>query len=243
MNAYRRERNSRDCKIGKYSIALIFIVFGIMSVGRNIGLIPHGIFRIVISWQMLLIVIGLFSLLVNRSTGGFIPLIIGTFFMIPLVTGEAARDWMRAYWPLIFVFVGIFLIVKRTNPRNKCGKDFKHASYDSIDGFLKIDNTFGSSKQIVLDPIFKGANIENVFGGVQINLRKTALSEGDTIIRVDCTFGGVEIFAPDDWLIIFEIDSTFGGCNDKRLFVNNPDASKRLIIKGDVTFGGLEIKS
>jgi predicted membrane protein len=228
--------------------ALVFIVAGCMLLGRNLELIPPSVFHIVVSWQMLLIVLGLSSLIKRNLAAGFILLVIGTFFLIPVITG-VEREWFRTYWPVIFVITGVVLLFKR--------RDFKHhrewkwdgcehvpsKDLSSEDGFVKADVSFGAAKYIVLDPVFRGADLDVSFGSVTLDLRKTSLKEPQTHIGIDCSFGGVELFIPAHWNVQVEANSTLGGCDDQRHISQAIDHEHKLIIKGDLTFSGIALKN
>ncbi|MCD7852167.1 MAG: cell wall-active antibiotics response protein [Parabacteroides sp.] len=116
--------------------------------------------------------------------------------------------------------------------------------YSSQDGYVVSDNTFGSVRQIVLDPVFRGARIKNIFGGTILDLRRTRLEAAQTAIDVDCTFGGVEIYLPSDWNLQTQIDALIGGCDDKRYNTSiEIDKEHVLLVRGRVSFGGIEFKS
>jgi hypothetical protein len=57
--------------------------------------------------------------------------------------------------------------------------------------------------------------------------------------------GGIEIIVPSHWEIINEVDVLLGGIEDKRNLRTPAEIgdSKKLLLRGSVTFGGLELKS
>lgn len=89
----------------------------------------------------------------------------------------------------------------------------------------------------------KGGTIQNSFGGTVIDLRRTTLPEGETFLDIDCTFGGIEIYVPSDWKVVFRCTTCLGGCQDKRFGGGMIDQNRILVIRGDLTFGGIDIKS
>ena len=75
-------------------------------------------------------------------------------------------------------------------------------------------------------------------------LRRSKLEAPQTFIDIDCTFGGVEIYLPSDWNLLTQIDAFIGGCDDKR-YNSSVEIDKEhiLIVRGKVSFGGIEFKS
>ncbi len=226
-------------------IAAIFIAVGFILIGRNLGFVNFAMSRILISWQMLLIVLGLVSLLRSHYTGGAILMAIGVFFLTPVIPG-LGHIWVVNYWPLIFIAIGIILIINRNHHHEhwhqRWSNNRESSSYICEDGFITSHNSFGSVRQIVLDPVFKGATISNTFGSTIIDLRRTSLSQNETFIDIDSSFGGIEIYVPESWTVKTLVKNSFSGTEDKRYNTMLMDSSKVLIIRGNISFSGLEIK-
>jgi hypothetical protein len=53
--------------------------------------------------------------------------------------------------------------------------------------------------------------------------------------------GGVAIKVPPDWQVLVQVSPTMGAVEDKTVPPMNP--TKRLVIKGEVVVGGIEIKN
>ncbi len=177
-----------------------------------------------------------------------ITIAIGVYFLLPEITGITG-EWVRMSWPVLLILVGIMILFKpkrhRSNNHWDGGRpEYAKEVYSSEDGFVVSDNTFGSVQQIVLDPVFRGARIKNTFGGTVLDLRRSKLEAPQTFIDIDCTFGGVEIYLPSDWNLQTQIDAFIGGCDDKRYNTSvEIDKEHTLIVRGKVSFGGIEFKS
>ena len=97
---------------------------------------------------------------------------------------------------------------------------------------------------MVLAPLFKGTEINTVFGEVILDLRKTDIEEGETRVEVNVVFGGVEIYVPSNWEIVINTTNVLGETEDKRFYTEETTSStKKLIINGACVFGGIEIKN
>lgn len=249
MNIDRQKTFSRNgnpahhSKINTFFLAISFIVVGLMLVGKNLGVVDPFWFRIVISWQMLLIVIGVANLFKRQYIAGAVTIGIGVFFMFPLVS-----RW-GTWWPLIFVAVGILILFRRNFNRSFAygkGPDNPRYAGDELlseDGFLVSDNTFGTVQQIVFDPVFRGAVLKCTFGSTVLDLRRTSLEQRETYVDVECTFGGIEIYVPANWNVQAQLECVFGGNEDKRYHAAPTDTDHVLILRGKVTFSGIQLKN
>lgn len=247
-NQYEKGRRSR----GSYLLAMICIVIGILFLGRNIGFISSDVFHFIVSWPMVVVVWGIYTLFHRHFTTGTILILIGLYFLFPALEW-ISNDWLRTYWPLGLVALGLLLIVK-TRKTSFLKSRHRRGHFDSQrnrafivgeneEGYVNSDISFSSVKHIVLDPVFKGANLDVSFGGINLDLRRTTLAKPETWITVNSSFGGIELYIPDTWTVRIDIDSFLGGCTDHRYPSNQPDPEHILVIRGDLTFSGLEIKS
>lgn len=240
-------RGHRNNGGGKYLVAFLFIAAGILLGGRNMGLISPYIYHIFMSWQTLLIVIGIYSLLCRQITRGLILSCIGIVFMLPKL-GIVAYGGIIS-WPIIFIIIGLVILLKPCCCRynNNWHNGNRHRINGSeksttVDGFVYSTNSFGEIRQTVTDSIFKGANLKTSFGSNILDLRRTSLNEGETVITVECSFGGIEIYTPAGWNIRTEVQSFMGGVEDSRFRGTVTDMSRTLIIRGNLSFAGLTIK-
>ncbi len=230
----------------KYLVALLFIAVGVLKLGSNLGWINLDVYHTLVSWQMLLIVIGVFNILFKHWWSGVILTVVGVSFLFPkLIAPWFWIDMSILTWPVILIIVGLLMLSKSNwhgTPRNRMN-EFSKTKYETNDGVLTSENVFGGVKQVVLDEVFKGGYIHNKFGGTEIDLRRTTLAPGDTFIGIDCALGGVVLYVPSDWKVEFACSLSLGSAEDKRYIAPNIDQSKRLVIQGNISLGGLEIKS
>ena len=238
---------------GHFFWAIPLIVVGLVWQLHNLDYVSYEVFRIIVSWQMLLMYIGAVNMIREQYVGGIITFGVGLLFLLPRL-GILEHDWLRLNWPLILVAIGIVLLFKPRFGKKYLEREWKRrfdkgdgdssTSSFSVEGYVETSNYFGSVKQIVLDPVFRGAQISNAFGGTVIDLRHTSLEAPETYIDIDCTFGGVEIYLPSSWHLQLKTVVVMGGCDDKR-FIGGMEIDKEhaLIVKGNVTFGGVEFKS
>lgn len=182
-----------------------------------------------------------------------ILIIIGVAKVIPSFTLFGAQS-NELFWPFLLVVGGIFIAIKPKKKQHHfvTGKssfteksnplDFENTTDEN---FVNIEAFFGGRKEIITSKQFSGCNATAVCGGVEINLMQADNIAQPMIIDLRVVFGGVEIIVPSHWEIINEVDVIFGGIEDKRNLRTASDVgeTKKLLLRGSVTFGGLELKS
>jgi predicted membrane protein len=246
--------------------SVILIMFGLLLIAANTGLIPPGFSKIIISWQMLMIIIGICSIVKRRVLHfhGFLFVCLGIFFIIPRVAkifpsvfGDIDTNFIRDYWPVLLILAGIVFILRILckPPASCCRRSRKYYNHFHEDRgrFRKEENyysgdfsktsIFGNGRYIVIDTEFTGGTLNSVFGGIELDLRKAYLPEGDTVLNIEAVFGGITIFVPDGWMLDVNVESVLGGIDDGRRISEPVDTSRRLILKGSIMFGGVEIKN
>ncbi|GAB6393701.1 MAG: wall-active antibiotics response protein [Bacteroidales bacterium] len=233
------------------ALAICLIIAGIMILGHNLGWIGDCIYNVVVSWPMILIVLGVVAFLKRNWLSGFILSAIGIYFLLfllPRIGGiDAEQIWI--FWPVFLILTGLLILLKRNHKhvfggpcRDENGA-FLTGKNDIVDGFVTVNISFGNVRQTVLDPVFKGGNIDVSFGSMFLDLRRTSLEAPETILHVNLLFGGMELTVPSQWNVVIETATTLGGCEDKRFLAHEIDNEHKLVIRGNVTCSGLQIKS
>ncbi|MBK5722484.1 hypothetical protein JGH11_16545 [Dysgonomonas sp. Marseille-P4677] len=243
--------------------AFFLILLGCIYLLLNLKIIPIEYKPILISWQMLLIVIGIWTLLKRRFLGGILLITIGVFFIYPILCNIFPDFFIsfdidfKTYWPLLLIVFGLILISSRhfSSPLKCCKNEDKYDSgyyeykatskHDNID-FTEKNVMFGSTEQIVLSQNFRGGEANVMFGELIIDLRRAKLSETNGFFEVNVLFGSAVIYVPSDWNVELQGSSLFGSFDDKRYHLNNNEQDRtksRLTIKGSALFGSGEIRN
>ena len=196
----------KEKRTNGYLIATLFIIVGILFLLRNLGMIDPSLFDLLVSWPMLLVVSGIFMIFHRNPVGGMLLVGVGVYFLFPQLNW-ITNDFLRIYWPLGLILLGLVIMLKRKDSirTKKHKRPFNHPpfghrkpndeiNYETDNGFVSVDTTFNSVRHIVLDPVFKGADIDVSFGNVILDLKKTTLEADETIINIDSSFSGVVIY-------------------------------------------------
>jgi predicted membrane protein len=230
-----RRRHGSDSRV---LLGILFVIIGGILVLNNLDLLPWNLTHILISWPMLLIVIGLYNLNRRESRAGIILVTIGAFFMLPRIL-DVPDDFYHNFWPLVFVVIGLVFILqwKKSTPTPYNGEVNKNDILDET-------AIFGGRHMSLVSDQFRGGKITSIFGGSRINLLYCKPVDG-CVIDVATIFGGTKIIVPENWNVKTEVVSIFGGFEDKRgnSVISRVDQTKVVVIKGAAIFGGGEITS
>lgn len=254
-------RNGRTKGLG---FGMVLMLVGVILLGANAGLIPSTLKWVLISWPMLLIVIAGAKYFKREFFTATILLIIGVFFLIPKIIRAYPESFpgmdgsfTHTYWPLLLIAAGILIVLSklfgnqwgfndehhRHFHRKAAQEYYKNGSYNGPVGSFSKNSVFGGGEHIVLEPDFKGGEINAVFGGLTLDLRHTNLSEGISRLEVNAVFGGVTIIVPNDWFVETHMDAVFGGFEDKRMIKEPLSGERKLVITGACVFGGGELRN
>jgi predicted membrane protein len=160
---------------------LFLIVVGVFWILVKLNLIPNVWTDVLISWQMLLIGIGIFSFIAGNRTAGTILMIIGGFFLIDELV-VIPYQLRQIGWPVLIIGVGIALLHPPQPQPAPCLKPQVMAwIFRRFCHFWRKRN-FHQLKN------FLGGKITSIFGGAEYDLRQASLSENGAIIDCVCHF-------------------------------------------------------
>lgn len=243
---------------GKIAGGLAIIFFGTVYLLEQLG---YHTPSYLLSWQMILIVIGIVVLIKHkfRKFHGYLLILIGQLSLLAewypnLING-------KIIFPIVLIFVGICIVFSknkrcgRNNRRHRFSKEnWKHiqeahkrgyGAYNySEDDFIDSVSFFGGITKTVVSKNFKGADIVSFFGGTDVNLSQADFQDR-IVVDVTNVFGGTTLTIPNNWEVISEVASIFGSFEDKRP-QHQRDANeerKVLILRGTCMFGGIEVNS
>jgi predicted membrane protein len=259
--SYKGWKTPADNRSGRVMGGLVLVLIGValLAYKMNAIFLPHWVF----SWQMLLIVIGLFIGFKHsfRKPAWIVLVVIGGVFLIDeLVPGISLRNY---FWPILIIGIGLWVILKPKRdmrPRFASGSPTM-PSYGAGNNEPTTENAFAGNatnyshdyidstaifagvKRNVISKNFKGGEVVSVFGGNEINLTQADMQHPIVLDTVQ-VFGGTTLIVPPHWEVKSEVVAILGGVSDKRMMLpGGYDPNKVLIIKGTALFGGLDIKS
>lgn len=182
----------------------------------------------------------------------------------PGQAGQPAPPWDRHYarrmrrhqrtlGPLavlgiwIAIFVGFQ--VSGTSGIRSFGESARGFSLESSSDRMRVVSVMGRSDHISRATAFRGADITNVMGRSDLDLRDATLAPGDTAsVKVFSVMGAVMLRVPSTWTVDTGAISAMGGVRDERLksSQDTPEAATgpppRIVLRGFVAMGRLTIR-
>jgi predicted membrane protein len=169
-----------------------------------------------IAFGVFLLVVGLLALLNNLN-----------IINIPPLT--------RLIWPALIIWVGLNMIWRGraiTGVKNE-------AATDSKDGLI-VSTVLGGVDRKISSRDFAGGSVSAFLGGVNLDFRDAEMKGDEATLDVFAMMGGIGLMVPPNWIVESRVTPLLGGYEDK----THPakESTKRLIIRGTVALGGVEVK-
>ena len=213
-------------------IGIIVILIGGLFLGRNFDIFPGEYVWQIFRWQSILIIIGIITYLNSGNKPlGVIIVAIGVLGFVP------------NFWAIILIGLGAYIIYKNQN-KIPGGNIYGAGELGKENDYINDVSIFGGSKKNFHFENFKGGNITSIFGGSEINLTESDLSDGINTLNLFFLFGGSNLRIPSNWRVFVEFTPILGGFKDRRVIVADEISdNKKLVIKGFILFGGGELKN
>ena len=200
-------------------------------------------------WTLFIIIPCTVNFITSRDRdnifGNLFGIAIGVFLLL------CARDILdySMIWKLLLptcvVIFGFRMLIKGIFGRKdrEDDDDDNDNETDDDDNDNKADfdtaNAIFSSHRVNYDGmVFHSAELNVIFGGAQLDLRK-AIIEGDCKVRANCIFGGVTILVPENVNVKISDSSVFGGSSNKTTYHNG---AHTIYVKCNSIFGGVSVK-
>lgn len=217
---------------------IVLILVGIVLGGNALGILDVNIFFD--GWWTLFIIIPTFIGIINDDdkTGNVIGFLIGIALLLSCRGIFDFEIVGKLIFPGIIVIIGLSMIFKDTFNK-EINENIKklNKKVSSNEGYA---STFSGQNLNFDSEEFKGTNLNAIFGGIKLDLRKAIIND-DVVINASSIFGGIDIYVPDGYKVKIKSNSIFGGVsNDKKYNVN--ENSHTIYINATCMFGGVEIK-
>ncbi len=225
-------------KIGNILWGLVFIaiglIFGLNAMGvTNINIFFRG------WWTLFIIVPSIIEFIKGEGrVWSFIWLVVGIVLLLCAQGFLSFNLIGKLIFPFILVMIGISILFRDSIHKKVNGK-IKELNSNK-DNLQEYCATFGSQNADFAGQDFNGANLDAVFGSVELRLEKANITK-DAIINANAIFGGIEITVPTNVNIKVKSTPIFGGTSNKAKNQYN-ESLPTIYINSNAIFGGVEIK-
>ncbi len=237
----KRFREHRQKNRVFFGILLALVGTGFLL--RELDILPY--YSLLVSWPFILIIIGVLIGIKNnfRRNAWWILIVVGLANLTPQFTIHGHQS-SELVWPAAIIIIGLVIAFRPRKDKN-CAPGYKLHSSVTSDSSLNIETTFSGRKEVVTSKDFKGGVVNVTFGGCELNLTQADFTEPTVLLFCQISFGGLEIIVPSHWEVQNEVNPSFGSVEDKRS-ISTPTSSdnkKILILRGNCSFGSIELKS
>jgi predicted membrane protein len=232
---YVNESAFRARNASRLFVGLVILALGSLALLDNFGVV-----RIVNVWRMwplILVAVGMAKLLQARGSHGRFP---GALFLIVglWLLGQNLGVWpysLGQLWPLLVVALGVFLVWGALGRRRE---EPLPTDASRISSFSMLGGVEHRNKS--LD--FRGGDATAILGGCKLDLHQAAIKSGEAVLEVFAMWGGIEIWVPREWNIVIQGTPIMGAFEDKT-DGTRAEGAPRLVVRGAVIMGGVEIKN
>ena len=215
---------------------VILILCGIGFAGNALHLWSFSIFFK--GWWTLFIIV---PCVVSIAKKGYEPLpttglVIGLLFLLSAWGILPNGIVFKLFFPVLLILIGCNIVFKGS-AQKKQFRDYSSASHSDIPEYNAI---FGGQTIHCDNEIFTGANLNSIFGGIDLMLQQAYLQE-DVVINCNTIFGGIDIIVPANVNVQVSGVPIFGGI-DNHVKGHTPDAPT-VFVNATCVFGGVSIKT
>lgn len=217
---------------------ILIIAVGVLFTLDNLGLADASDY--LRYWPVALIAIGLAKLFeagarAGSALGGLLFTAAGTWLLLDNLEIITVR--LIDFWPVLLVVIGAVIVwqgLRRPRSRSSAG--------GSVDDVVNAIAVLSGVNRGSGSPAFRGGELTAFMGGLEIDLRHAAI-EGEAVIDVFAMWGGIEIRVPENWTVISRVTPIIGGFEDKSARPPQGQSAQRLVVRGLVVMGGIEVKN
>ena len=235
----------------KVIFALLVMGLGIVFLLSALHVIQlgEGISLWSVLWPFCLVLMGVMLCKSDLSPVSLGIALFGLYMLlynVGIIPPQYKLTWSMI-WPAALILIGLTVLLGYLFPKRKeSGEGFFHVEkgdpvfeYAEEGGYVRVESAFTTqTKRVTGDEPFRGAKIDMSFGSLTFDLTEANIENGATI-DADVSFGSMTLRLPAFVGVKSESSAAFGGVNCP---AGDPNAAIRINLKGDVSFGKIEVE-
>lgn len=221
---------------GRIVIGVVVMGLGVLFTLDNFGLLDAG--QILRAWPVLLVAWGVMKILgVSTRPNAVVGVIltgIGLFLLAHNYGFIETDPWNL--WPVFLILLGVSMVAGAVTRARERATSTEPSP--SLNAFALMS---GSERRIASQD-FRGGDVTALMGGHVIDLRSAKTAPGGAVIDLLVCMGGIDIRVPSDWEVSSEALPIMGSVEDNTKPSGGPSTG-RLVLKGLIVMGGVEVKN
>ena len=235
------KKRGKDMKKERLFWGIFFIIGAVLLVISRLGILNT---RISI-WMLLLSVI-FAATLIKSAIHRSIPGVLFSLAFLCIIYAEPLGITALTPWTVLGAAllgsIGAALLYRpeRSWHQHSTHFDDSFSEVETIEGdAMRMESSFGSSIKYINSEDFRGAGIHCSFGAMKVYFDHAQVPQGQAAVKLDVSFGGVELYIPRSWQVVNQLSAAFGGVDEKGRC--QPDGTVSLVLNGKVSFSGVTI--
>ncbi len=189
-------------------------------------------------WPLIIVLVGVIQAVQGRTWGaylwGLVLIVVGSWLVAENIGILTLSVWTLS--PLLLVILGASIFWRGWAPPS---------GLRGVDGkaFIKGTAVMGSFERMSDAADFRGGDLVAIMGVCKLDLRGAAIAGDEVVIDVLAVMGGMEILVPRNWVVDPHVLPIMGGVTDKTGPAPIGGATQRLLVRGTLFMGGVDIKN
>jgi predicted membrane protein len=215
---------------------LVFVALGLIWGINALGIAEINVFFDG-WWTLIIIIPSAIGLLKSyNKTANLVMLIVGIVLLLSAQDIVSFSTVRKLLLPMILVIIGLSIMFGQFF-NEKISKKIRELNKS---GLIDYTATFSAQKAVLQNEVFEGANIDAIFGGVELDIRNAQIVS-EKVINATAVFGGIEIYIPNNVNVKVKSTPIFGGVTNKTIQYKG-EGIPTIYINAFCLFGGVDIK-
>ena len=226
-------------------MGILFMAAGLIVFLKNFG-IWHIRWHEIFTWQMVLIVVGMF-LLCGHDTkkAGWVLIGVGVVFWIAEYV-HLSETLRKLVWPVVLMVGGMVLLVGRRKTEGVSdveviGGETDGTSQASDMNRINVSASFSNRSYKPMGSYISGGIVQCTMGGVRVDLSSVQLEGNSATIDLSGVMGSCTIIIPASWQVQFNVGTFLGSAVDLRPTPTPSANAPLLILTGRLVLGSCRV--